>query len=165
MTWKTLDDLDLSGKRVLTRVDINVPVENGEVTDTTRIDRILPTVKDILAKGGLPVLVAHFGRPKGKVVPEMSLRQLLPALQKAFGQPVTFADGDYGAAVQAMQPGDILLLENIRFAPGKRRTTPISPPASPPLPISTATMPFPPPIAPMPRPRPWPGFCRPAPGD
>ncbi|MBO6603284.1 MAG: phosphoglycerate kinase [Roseicyclus sp.] len=124
MTWKTLDDMDLSGKRVLTRVDINVPVENGEVTDTTRIDRILPTVKDILAKGGLPVLVAHFGRPKGKVVPEMSLRQLLPTLQKAFGQPVTFADGDYGAAVQAMQPGDILLLENIRFAPGEEKNDP-----------------------------------------
>ncbi len=69
MTWKTLDDMDLAGKTVLTRVDINVPVENGVVTDATRIERIVPTVKDILAKGGKPVLLAHFGRPKGRWCP------------------------------------------------------------------------------------------------
>ena len=121
MAFKTLDDMDLSGKRVLTRVDINVPVEEGNVTDTSRIDRIVPTIRDIQAKGGLPILMAHFGRPKGKVVPEMSLRVTLPALEKAFGQKVTFADGNDGDAAQAMQPGDILLLENLRFNPGEEK--------------------------------------------
>lgn len=74
MAWKTLDDMDLAGKRVLVRIDINVPVEDGQVTDTTRIDRIVPTVRDILAASGLPILMAHFGRPKGQRVPEMSPR-------------------------------------------------------------------------------------------
>ena len=68
MAWKTLDDMDLNGKRVLVRVDINVPVADGKVTDATRIERIVPTVNDIIAKGGKPLLIAHFGRPKGKVV-------------------------------------------------------------------------------------------------
>ena len=74
MGWKSLDDMDLKGKRVLVRVDINVPFENGQVSDTTRIDRIVPTINDILAAGGTPILMAHFGRPKGKPVPEMSLQ-------------------------------------------------------------------------------------------
>jgi len=85
MGWKTLDNMELMGKVVLTRVDINVPVEDGVVTDTTRIDRIVPTVKDILAAGGKPVLMAHFGRPKGQVVPEMSLSIVRPALEAALG--------------------------------------------------------------------------------
>ena len=73
MGWKTLDDMDLNGKRVLTRVDINVPMEDGRITDATRIERIVPTISDIRGRGGSPVLLAHFGRPKGKHVPEMSL--------------------------------------------------------------------------------------------
>ena len=73
MDWKTLDEMDLMGKRVLTRVDINVPTKNGIVSDTTRIDRIVPTVQHILQAGGTPILIAHFGRPKGKQVPDMSL--------------------------------------------------------------------------------------------
>lgn len=124
MAWKTLDDMDLAGKRVLTRVDINVPVEDGKVTDTTRIDRIVPTVKSIQAAGGLPILLAHFGRPKGKVVPEMSLRIALPALEAAFGQTVRFADGSYAQAVSDMKAGDILLIENTRFAPGEEKNDP-----------------------------------------
>ena len=88
MGWKTLDDMDLAGKRVLVRVDINVPVENGTVTDATRIERIVPTIHDILARGGTPMLLAHFDRPKGKVVPAMSLRVTLPALEKALGRKV-----------------------------------------------------------------------------
>ena len=91
MAWKTLDDMDLAGKRVLTRVDLNVPMDDGRITDTTRIDRIVPTLKDIVAAGGTPVLLAHFGRPKGKHVPEMSLRPVVPALEAACGLPVTFA--------------------------------------------------------------------------
>ena len=82
MGWKTMDDMDLAGKIVLTRVDINVPMEGSVVTDTTRIDKIVPTVRDILAKGGRVVLLAHFGRPKGKVVPEMSLKLVQPALEQ-----------------------------------------------------------------------------------
>ena len=123
MAWKTLDDIDLAGRRVLTRVDINVPVESGVVTDTTRIDRIMPTIRDILARGGKPILLAHFDRPKGKVVPEMSLAQVLPALEAALGRKVAFAADCIGptaeTAVGAMQPGDVLLLENTRFHPGE----------------------------------------------
>ncbi|MFZ3582316.1 phosphoglycerate kinase [Loktanella sp. DJP18] len=119
MAWKTLDDMELAGKRVLVRVDINVPVEDGRVTDTTRIDRIVPTVKDIQAKGGLPVLLAHFDRPKGRVVPEMSLKQIVPALESALGQDVIFLNGNYGEGVAGMQDGDVALLENLRFNPGE----------------------------------------------
>ena len=119
MAWKTLDDLDLNGKVVLTRVDINVPVEAGRVTDATRIERIVPTVRDILAKGGKPVLLAHFDRPKGKVVPEMSLRQLVPALSEHLGVEVAFAEDCVGdaaaAAINARPAGGVLLLENTRF--------------------------------------------------
>ena len=87
MAWKTLDDMDLNGKRVLVRVDINVPMADGKVTDATRIERIVPTITDIRAKGGKPILLAHFGRPKGKHVPEMSLQPLVPTLEQAFGAP------------------------------------------------------------------------------
>ena len=83
MSWKTLDQMELSGKVVLTRVDINVPMEGGRVTDATRITRILPTLQDILAAGGKPVLLAHFGRPKGEVRADMSLNLVRPALEEA----------------------------------------------------------------------------------
>ena len=119
MTYKTLDDMDLAGKVVLTRVDINVPVENGRVTDTTRIDRIVPTIRDLRSADAKVVLLAHFGRPKGKVVPEMSLRQVVPALSEALGVEVGFADGNYGEAVGKMTTGDVLLFENVRFNPGE----------------------------------------------
>jgi phosphoglycerate kinase len=119
MGWKTLDDMDLAGKTVLTRVDINVPVENGRVTDATRIERIVPTIRDILAKGGRPVLMAHFGRPKGKPVPEMSLAVTLPALREALGTEVRFASDCIGPAardaIAALPEGAVLLLENTRF--------------------------------------------------
>ena len=125
MAWKTLDDIDMDGKVVLVRVDINVPVENGRVTDATRIEKIVPTVKDIMAKGGKPVLLAHFGRPKGKVVPEMSLRPLVPALESALGVKVAFAEDCIGGpakrAVAALGPDEVLLLENTRFHPGEEK--------------------------------------------
>ncbi len=125
MAWKTLDQIDLSGKRVLTRVDINVPVADGQVTDTTRIDRIVPTVRDILAAGGKPILLAHFGRPKGERVPEMSLQQLVPALEAAFEAPVMFAADCVGpaaqAAVDALADGQVLLLENTRYHAGETK--------------------------------------------
>ncbi len=128
MTRKTLDDMDLSAKVVLTRVDINVPVEDGRVTDATRIERIAPTVRDILQAGGRPVLLAHFGRPKGRVVPEMSLAVTLPVLREVLGCEVAFADdcvGEVAArAVGAMKPGSVLLLENTRFHPGEEANDP-----------------------------------------
>ncbi|WP_339947707.1 phosphoglycerate kinase [uncultured Albimonas sp.] len=128
MSRKTLDDLDLSGKRVLVRVDVNVPVSNGKVTDDTRIRAILPTVKDILAAGGKPILLAHFGRPKGQVVPEMSLSVVRPALEAALRSPVAFASDCVGdvaaAAVSALGAGETLLLENTRFHAGEEKNDP-----------------------------------------
>jgi len=124
MAWKILDDMDLAGKIVLTRVDINVPVEDGRVTDATRIERIVPTVRDILAKGGTPVLLAHFGRPKGKVVPEMSLRHVLPALEDALGMPVTFVETPDRAGLEALPQGSVVLLENTRFNPMETENDP-----------------------------------------
>jgi len=129
MGWKTLDDIDFSGKTALVRVDINVPFENGVVSDTTRIDAILPTIRDISAAGGKTVLLAHFGRPKGKIVPEMSLQHVLPALSAALGKPVAFASDCIGepakTAVSAMENGDILLLENTRFHAGEEKNDPM----------------------------------------
>ena len=128
MPTKTLDDLDLAGKRVLTRVDINVPVEDGKVTDATRIERIAPTVKDILAKGGKPILLAHFGRPKGAVVPEMSLKVTQASLASTLGVDVGFAEDCIGekasAAVGALGEGQVLLLENTRFHAGEEKNDP-----------------------------------------
>ena len=118
MGWKSLDDMELNGKRVLLRVDINVPVENGKVTDATRIERIAPTVADILAKGGLPILIAHFGRPKGQVVSELSLGVCLAELEATFGQPVTLVE-TLEAAEAGTLPAGIVLLENIRFHAGE----------------------------------------------
>jgi phosphoglycerate kinase len=129
MGFRTLDDLDMAGKHVLVRVDINVPVENGRVTDATRIERIVPTLKDILAAGGKPVLLAHFDRPKGKVVPEMSLRQLVPALEAALGVPVKFAEDCIGGpakrAVAEQAEGEVVLLENTRFHAGEEKNDPM----------------------------------------
>ncbi len=119
MAWKTLDDMDFAGKRALVRVDINVPVENGEVTDTTRIERICDTVYDIQDKGGKVILMAHFGRPKGKVVPEMSLEIIAPTVADVLGVPVTWANSDYREAVKDMEGDEVLLLENLRFNPGE----------------------------------------------
>ena len=121
MRWKTLDDMELTGRTVLTRVDINVPVEDGRVTDTTRIARIVPTVRDILDKGGKPMLIAHFGRPKGRVVDEMSLRPLVPALEAALGRSVQLIETPEGAETptEEARAADVLLLENIRFHPGE----------------------------------------------
>jgi len=129
MAWKTLDDMDLNGKVVLTRVDINVPVEDGRVTDDTRIQRILPTIKYIVAQGGKPVLLAHFGRPKGERVPEMSLSIVRPALEAALGLPVLFAEDCIGApakqAVSDLEAGQVLLLENTRYHAEEAKNDPM----------------------------------------
>jgi phosphoglycerate kinase len=128
MGWKTLDDVALAGKTVLVRVDINVPMEAGRVTDATRIEKIVPTVEDIIARGGKAVLLAHFDRPKGKVVPEMSLRHVLGALEAALGRKVVFGEDCVGAAAQeaiaAAGAGDVVLLENTRFHGGEEKNDP-----------------------------------------
>ncbi len=124
MSWKTIDDMDMNGKTVLVRVDVNVPVADGHVTDATRISRILPTLRDILAKGGKPVLLAHFGRPKGKYVPQMSLRVTLPTLEEKLGQPVIFMEKPSRAAIDATPAGAVILVENTRFAPGEEQNDP-----------------------------------------
>ena len=128
MTFRTLDDLDLEGRTALIRVDLNVPVREGRVTDATRIDAVLPTIRDVLAAGGRPVLLAHFGRPKGRRVPEMSLEPLRETLAERLGAPVAFASDCVGApaeaALDALEPGEVLLLENTRFHPGEAANDP-----------------------------------------
>ena len=124
MAWKTLDDMELAGKRVLVRVDINVPMEDGVVTDTTRIERIADTVYDIQDAGGSVILMAHFGRPKGKVVPEMSLEHIAPTVADVLGLPITWANSDYRDAVKEMEGNEVLLLENLRFNPGEEANDP-----------------------------------------
>ncbi len=117
--FKTIDSEKVQGKRVLVRVDLNVPMKNGKVTDATRIERAAPTLKELADKGAKVIVLSHFGRPDGKRVPEMSLRPLVEPLSKALGKPVAFADDCIGpqaeAAVKALKAGDVLLLENLRF--------------------------------------------------
>ena len=124
MSWKTIDDLALAGKTVLTRVDINVPMDGDVVTDTTRIDKIRPTVDDIIARGGKVVLLAHFGRPKGKVVPELSLRQVLPALEKSLGRKVVFVERPTRSLIDNLPFDSVVLVENTRFTPMEEANDP-----------------------------------------
>lgn len=127
--FKTLDDLtDIAGKRVLVRVDLNVPVADGKVTDATRIERVAPTIKELSAKGAKVILLAHFGRPKGEPVADQSLSLIAPAVEEVLDQKVAFASDCIGApaadAIAKMENGDILLLENTRFHKGEEKNTP-----------------------------------------
>jgi phosphoglycerate kinase len=128
MAFRTLDDLDVKGKRVLVRADLNVPVADGKVTDDTRIVRQAPTIKELVEKGARVIVLSHFDRPKGKVVPSMSLRVLVEPLSEAVGRKVAFAEDCIGpkaeAAVAALKNGDILLLENTRFHKGEEDNDP-----------------------------------------
>ena len=123
MSFRTLDQADLAGKRALVRVDLNVPMEDGQVSDDTRLQAAKPTVDKLRAGGAKVILLAHFDRPKGKVVPSMSLKPIVEPLAKVLGVPVAFADDCIGQkareAVNAMQPGGVLLLENVRFHAGE----------------------------------------------
>ncbi|WP_150286631.1 phosphoglycerate kinase [Rhabdaerophilum calidifontis] len=132
-TFRTLDDLEPKGKRVLVRVDLNVPMEDGRVTDATRLDRILPTLRDIAGRGGRVILLAHFGRPKGenfaeRANPAESLAPVAAELARRLGQPVAFARNCVGeeaeAAVAALRDGEILCLENTRFHSGEEKNRP-----------------------------------------
>jgi phosphoglycerate kinase len=125
--FRTLDQADARGKRVLVRVDLNVPMENGRVTDPTRIERVLPTIREIAENGGKVILLAHFGRPKGRD-PKESLKPVAEAVSQRLGRPVAFAEDCIGEAaeraVKAMRDGDVLLLENLRFHPGAEKNDP-----------------------------------------
>src|ERR687894_912807 len=125
--FRTLDQADVKGKRVLVRVDLNVPMENGRITDATRIERVLPTIREIADKGGKVILLAHFGRPKGRD-PKESLRPVAEAVSGHLGKPVAFADDCIGEAasqaVDALKDGDVLLLENTRFHAGEEKNDP-----------------------------------------
>jgi phosphoglycerate kinase len=128
-TFKTLDDLaELSGKRVLLRVDLNVPVKDGKVTDTTRIERVAPTIMELSRKGARVILLAHFGRPKGETVPSMSLGPIAGIVESVLDHRVHFAADCIGEAakkaVEAMVDGDVLLLENTRFHAGEEKNNP-----------------------------------------
>ena len=126
--FRTLDDANLSGKRVLLRVDLNVPTENGKVTDTTRIERVASTITEIADKGGKVILLAHFGRPKGARNEEYSLKPVAAAVADVIRRPVAFADDCIGQvaadAIAKMKNGDILLLENTRFYKGEEKNDP-----------------------------------------
>ena len=126
--FKTLDDLtDIAGKRVLVRVDLNVPVTDGKVSDTTRIERVAPTILELSEKGAQVILLAHFGRPKGEPVADQSLSLIAPAVEEVLDQSVAFASDCIGApaadAIAKMENGDILLLENTRFHKGEEKNT------------------------------------------
>ncbi|MBR4367273.1 MAG: phosphoglycerate kinase [Bacteroidaceae bacterium] len=114
-----INDYNFAGKKAIVRVDFNVPIQNGKITDDTRIRGAVPTLKLILEKGGALIIMSHMGKPKGKVKPELSLKQIVPAVSEALGVPVQFADDCQKADAQAaaLKPGDVLLLENLRYYP------------------------------------------------
>jgi len=122
--FRTLDDVDVKGKRVLLRVDLNVPMENGRVTDLTRIERVAPTINELAGKGAKVILLAHFGRPKGRD-PKESLKPVAAVVSQVIKRPVAFADDCVGEvaekAVAAMKDGDVLCLENTRFHPQEEK--------------------------------------------
>jgi phosphoglycerate kinase len=122
---KTTSGLDLAGKRVLVRADLNVPVADGRVTDATRLTRLVPGILDLSKRGAKVVVLSHFGRPKGAVVPDMSLKPVADALGSALGRPVAFASdciGEVAAkAVAGLANGDVLVLENLRFHKGEEK--------------------------------------------
>lgn len=126
--FKTLDDLDIAGKKVLVRVDFNVPMQDGKVTDDTRIRRALPTIKDLIAAGAKVLLLSHFGRPKGKVVPEMSLKPVVAPLSAALEKEVAFAGDCIGPEAEKLaselEAGAVALLENLRFHAGEEANDP-----------------------------------------
>lgn len=126
--WRPLDGVDVRGKRVLVRADLNVPLRDGRITDLTRIERLSPTIVELAGKGAKVIVLSHFDRPKGKVVPDMSLRPVAAALGAVLRRPTAFAADCIGpeaeAAVAAMAEGDILVLENTRFHPGEESNDP-----------------------------------------
>jgi hypothetical protein len=162
--FRTLDDIDVRGKRVLLRADLNVPVKDGVVTDPTRIERLAPTIEELLGRGAKVIVMSHFGRPKGKKDPTLSLRPLIAPLSRAIGgRDVVFAEDCVGEGakrvVAELRPGKVALLD-LRFHKGKRRIRPISRVPLPIWAISTSTMPSLPRTARTPRSTCSPACCR-----
>jgi phosphoglycerate kinase len=128
MGFRTLDGLDVAGRRVLVRADLNVPVRDGKISDLTRIERLSPTIKELASKGARVIVCSHFDRPKGKRVPEMSLAPMATALGQVLGQHVHFADDCIGVqaeqVVDRLANGDVAVLENTRFHPGEEKNDP-----------------------------------------
>src|SRR5271170_5291974 len=119
MAKKTVADIDVRGKRVLMRVDFNVPVEDGKITDNRRIAQALPTIKNVLDRGGKLILMSHLGRPKGGPEAKFSLKPAADELSRLLGKAVKFASGCIGPEVEKqagdLKDGEVLLLENVRF--------------------------------------------------
>lgn len=128
MNKKTVQDIDVQGKRVFCRVDLNVPLENGEITDDTRIRAILPTVKYLIEQGAKIILASHFGRPKGQVVDELRLTPVATRLSELLGQTIVKPNTVFGPevdkAIDSLNNGDVLLLENVRFEHGEEKNDP-----------------------------------------
>ena len=128
MNKKSVRDVEVAGKRVFVRVDFNVPLENGRITDDTRIRETLPTIRHLMERGAKIILASHLGRPKGKVVEELRLTPVARRLSELLGKPVQKADEAVGDAVKAkvaaLRDGDVLLLENVRFYPGEEANDP-----------------------------------------
>lgn len=126
--FSTLDDVNVSGKTVLVRADLNLPMQDGMATDITRVERLLPTIKELIQHHAKIILMSHFGRPKGQRHEEESLKHLLPTLEKVFGQSILFANDCIGPDVirlaKGLQPGQILLLENLRFHGAEEKNDP-----------------------------------------
>ncbi|MCI0429822.1 MAG: phosphoglycerate kinase [Rhodospirillales bacterium] len=123
---RTLNGVDVRGKRVLLRADLNLPMKNGAITDDTRLARLIPTITDLIARGARVVVISHLGRPKGEVVGSLSLAPIAPALSKALGErPVVFVPGCVGPIAESstarLADGDVALLENLRFDPGEEK--------------------------------------------
>ena len=125
MRLKTLDDVDVVNKRVLVRVDFNVPIRDGKITDTTRIDRAMETLEELSSKGAKVVILSHFGRPKGEVFADLSLKPIADALAEISGKSVAFADDCIGdvakQTIDAAAWGSFIVLENVRFHPGEEK--------------------------------------------
>ncbi len=128
MAFQTIDALDPAGRRVLLRADLNVPARDGRITDLTRLERLTPTIRELADKGARVIVASHFGRPKGRPEPEMSLRPVAAALGEVLGRPVAFCEDCIGPvaqrAVDALRDGDVLVLENTRFHAGEEGNDP-----------------------------------------
>ncbi len=128
MRKMTIDDVNFKGKRALVRVDYNVPMEEGKITDDTRIVATLPTLKKLLSDGAAVVLMSHMGRPKGKVVPELSLKPVAERLAQLLGKDVKFLPDCVGEDIEkqtaSLKPGEVVLLENLRFHEGETKNDP-----------------------------------------
>ncbi len=128
LDFLTLSNIDLRGKTVLLRADLNVPMQDGRVADSERLERLMVTLKELSAANSKIVILSHFGRPKGKPDPQFSLRPVAAELEKIWGKPVTFAEDCIGPAaelaIKALAPGQILVLENTRFHPEEEANDP-----------------------------------------